>query len=105
MLSIAGLDKLELMRQLWEAQQIDGMVFAFAKVEPEWNDAAARLALDQPILFFRGRMIGMDLSKNEVDPSKYDAIIGPGTAVGVVDALRRRAAAGGLLERIWAWMW
>lgn len=80
LVDINGLDKVELLRQLWFAQTT-----AFY-AEP-FDSYAAQNATRRYIDYFCGRPIKCDLSSNFVDPYLYDRDAGKGVFQAVVDRM------------------
>lgn len=84
-LSIKGLDKVQLLKELWVAQEEHG----FSKSFPQrWSNEAAVEAVTDYIDYFQGRAIKMDLSEDCIDPVLYDRDT-PLHAVHTVKSLRR----------------
>jgi hypothetical protein len=68
-LSIKGLDRVQLLLELWICQERHG----FSKYFPQaWSDKAAAEAVNGYIDYFQGRAIKMDLSQDCIDPYLYD---------------------------------
>lgn len=81
LIALEGLDRVALLRGLWEQQQPAGLP------PPGWEgegvlakDAVAR----GPIDYFSGRLITMDLSGEYACPAAYDASLGTPSAAALV---------------------
>lgn len=86
MLNIQGVDKFELLKQLWLQRQPAVFFRVNQRTPPEWDDEKAREALARGYIdYFQGRCIKTDLSKDTVDPSRYDQENG----LSFADALER----------------
>lgn len=79
MLSITGVDKVELLRKLWEKKK-PAVFFAYHPhvPVPTFDDDLARKAVTGYIDYFQGRCIKTDLSQDEADPRVYDRDEGEG---------------------------
>jgi hypothetical protein len=72
--NIKGIDKMTLLKTLWD-YQYPALFFSFNPdvPVPGWDDALAREALKQGYIdYFQGRAIKADLSKDEVYSYNYD---------------------------------
>jgi hypothetical protein len=88
LLNIAGLDKVELLRRLWNAQKTAPFFSQMSMTPPGFDANEAASAVRREIDYFAGRAIKMDLSKDVVNPVGYDRIAGAGQAAAVVAELR-----------------
>ena len=71
---IRGIDKMKLLRRVWENQHVALFFNMHPHVpEPIWDDVLARKALKAGYIdYFQGRAIKMDLSKDTVDCSVFN---------------------------------
>ena len=71
--SIKGLEKVKLLKALWEGAK-PAAFFAFSgQLSPEFDKAAAKEAVKTYIDYFCGRCIKTDLSGDTANPTSYDA--------------------------------
>lgn len=90
MVSIAGLDKVELLKRLWEGSTPAGFFMFNAVPPPSFSVEEAKKAVERRIDYFCGRCIKCDLSKDEVDPTLYDRDMGQGAFAGIVAKMRKQ---------------
>lgn len=89
-ISIAGLDKVELLHALWNESPVAAFFSTrdAAGIEvPVFDWEMAAYDVLGSIGYFQGRCIKMDLSGDMVDPSGYDRQNGPGAAARVIAKL------------------
>jgi len=93
-ISIAGLDKAEVLAALYNNSSPQGMGFAKYDANPMGREDAVELLKHQ--LYFdyvKGRVIKVDLASDESFwPVLYDRDNGPGAAQGAIGELRQRKA-------------
>lgn len=98
MIDISGLDKATLLAALYNASSPQGMGFLHFDAQPMTpEDAQAIIAsfgTSRPLYFdyLKGRVMKINLTKDEMDEWGYDRDLGTGAAQRVVDALRVGAA-------------
>jgi len=88
-ISIVGLDKAEVLAALYNAARPQGLGFLHYDPAPMTHQEAEAL-LRQTTYFdyIKGRVLKVDLSGDEFDPSLYDRDNGQGAAERVIAALR-----------------
>ena len=91
---ISGIDKVALLRALWEnskpAAFFDTFVARNANCKPpQFNEFAAQTAVHHYIDYFDGRCIKTDISGNKADPRLYDRDHGIGKFAEIVSNLRK----------------
>ena len=87
-ISIKGLDKVELLKNIWQGQ-IPAGYFAMSGIRgPVFNEETAKEAVKKHIDYFCGRAIKTNLSGDEIDPYLYDRDAGQGKFAQIVDAMR-----------------
>lgn len=100
-IDITGLDKATVLAALYNRSRPQGMGFLHFDPEPMTRDEAQAVIasggthLSDRSLYFdylKGRVMKVDLSKDEFDPWLYDRDNGNGAAYEVVSELRRAAA-------------
>ncbi len=70
---ITGLDKIELLRAMWEASQPAAFfTFAHGVPAPAWDDKEAEEVIKRYIDYFQGRPIKANLSADSVDSYLFD---------------------------------
>jgi hypothetical protein len=90
LVSIAGLDRAEVLRALYNAARPLGLGLHQPGGGPAMTpaEASAALAYYGPVLdYLRGRALKIDLSADDVDPAAYDAANGPGAVCAAVAPL------------------
>ena len=70
--NIRGLDKVNLLRALWENQKPAAFFTMTGRLPPLFDPNEATKAVKSYIDYFCGRAIKSDLSGDEVDPYGYD---------------------------------
>ncbi|ARF10071.1 hypothetical protein Indivirus_11_15 [Indivirus ILV1] len=75
---ISGLDKIELLQNLWNSTRTFGYGHLSGKTDG-FNASAAPTAVKSYIDYFQGRPIKTDLSKDHADSRLYDRNAGLGT--------------------------
>jgi len=88
-ISIKGLNKIALLKALWENMRPAAFFNSFDVIlAPPFDVKAAEKAVKSYIDYFNGRCIKCDLSGDEVDPWLYDRDAGAGAFQKIVDGLR-----------------
>lgn len=89
MVDITGINKVELLRALWN-NSTPAAYFTFTNTKPpEWNNERASTAIGSGFIdYFQGRIIKADLSKDQVNPSLYDRDNGRGAFSEIVEFIR-----------------
>lgn len=86
---IRGLDKVLLLRVLWNGQATASFYRSLIVPAPVFDHATAREAISRGYIdYFCGRAIKMDLRDDDIDPSAYEQSAGAGTAARFVAAAR-----------------
>jgi hypothetical protein len=88
-INISGIDKISLLRALWENQKIAAFFTNFPKLAPSFDEDEAKEAVKDYIDYFRGRAIKANISGDEMDSFCYDRDAGNGTALKVVSSLKK----------------
>lgn len=89
MLNIAGINKADLLVALYNNSRTQGLGFLSAKPgDMRREEAAELLRGTQDFDYLHGRVMKVNLSKDEFDPRWYDRDLGQGAAQRVVEALR-----------------
>ena len=89
LLNITGIDKADLLAALYNNSRTQGLGFLSAKPGNMTRDEAAELLKETPRFdYLHGRVMKVNLSKDEFDPWLYDRDLGQGAAQRVVEALR-----------------
>ena len=89
MLNISGINKADLLAALYNNSRTQGMGFLSAKPGNMTRDEAAELLKEtQHFDYLHGRVMKVNLSKDEFDPWLYDRDLGQGAAQRVVEALK-----------------
>ena len=98
--NIAGLDKAEVLLALWQASQMQGMSFLGFLASGELTLSQARKEIQErkhtsfdgkDSIYFdylNGKVMKVDLGKDEFDPRLYDRDNGDGAAQRAIDNLR-----------------
>lgn len=92
LIDISGLDRIELLRQLWAHQKVAAF-FDYAPLEaiPSFDNELAKKMVHQGYLdYFCGRAIKCDLTRDLVDPALYDRNAGQGMFAKIVDKLNMK---------------
>ncbi len=87
MISIQGLDKVELLKALWLNQK-SAAFFGMSIRPPAFDAVAASEAVIRDIDYFCGRAIKMNLSGDTISPRLYDRDAGEGACARVVEKLK-----------------
>jgi hypothetical protein len=87
-IDISGLDKVELLFNLWNNQPF--IAPAYIGNPLMFDDVNARKAVTRYIDYFNGRPIKTDLSKDTVDTWLYNRDAGKGKFEAIVEMLRKR---------------
>lgn len=87
---ISGLNKVDILREMWESTKPASFFsLGYGVPIPKWDESEARLAVSGYIDYFQGRCIKTDLSKDIVDTFGYDRDHEPGALQRIVDRLRK----------------
>lgn len=90
-INIKDLDKVELLRNLWESQ-ITASIFTFNAVSaPKFDKEQAKEAVKDHIDYFCGRAIKTDISQDEIDTYLYDRDAGVGKFESIVNNMRTKS--------------
>lgn len=93
-ISIQGLDKAELLANLWHRSKTLGLSFLAQPVDIDQPTliemASAQLAYSQKVDYFAGRVIKVDFAYDTINPWLYDRDNGPGAFAWVVDKMRSK---------------
>lgn len=92
MVNIKGLDKAELLLELWLNSHSQGMSALFGLASPKLEDCRKALEESTDIDYFFGRVIKVNFSKDEVEEWLFDRDNGDGAFQRAVDNLRERMA-------------
>ena len=88
MVDITGLDKVELLRNLW-LNMTPALFFSFSGMPvPEFDSKLASNAILTYIDYFCGRCIKTNLSHDFADPHLYDRDAGTGSFAKIVTKMR-----------------
>lgn len=97
MVDISGLDRVVLLRALWDNQARATYFHAYGQQAPEFDEAEARVAVSRGQLdYFAGRAMKFSFpvdGTNLIDPEGYDRVAGKGTMARVVAQLRKGGVA------------
>lgn len=90
---ISGLDKVEVLRALWERQFVAAFFYNNLAVPiPRFDASEARRAIKEGYIdYFCGRCMKFDMSQNTLDSTRYDHVAGQGTMAMVITELRGNA--------------
>lgn len=81
MINIKGMNKAEVLAKLFNASKAQGMGFLQQHgAEMTINEATEAIGNQTYFDYFRGRVMKVDLSGDELDPFLYDRDNGPGAA-------------------------
>ena len=93
MVSIKGLDKVDVLCALYDRTQPKGMGFLHYNPQPMTRaEAMDLLSKGQRFDYVRGRVMKVNLSNDEFDPWLFDRDNGDGAAESVIAALRAKAS-------------
>lgn len=90
MVDISGIDKVQLLRALWEKSSPALFFKTGLLPEPQFDETEARELQSLDVDYFCGRCIKSNLSGNVVSPRLYDRDIHPGAFAEVVTKLREK---------------
>jgi len=90
---ISGLDKVDLLYELWSNTSPASFFNAMPHIAPEFDAAEARKAIHSYVDYFCGRCIKCDLCADSVNPHSYDRDAGDGAFAKIVERMRRTAPA------------
>ena len=86
--SLAGLDKAEVLAALYNASRPQGMGFLQYNPAPMTVEEARRIGPERYLDYLQGRVMKVDLSKDELETWLYDRDNGEGKAAKVINELR-----------------
>jgi hypothetical protein len=90
MISLAGLDKAAVLAALYNAAKPQGMGFLQYDPAPmQIEEATALLRVSTYFDYLKGRVMKVDLSRDELDPRLYDRDNGSGAAERAIEAMKR----------------
>lgn len=72
MTDVSGIDKVVLLKALWENQVVAAFFSMNGIPPPPFDDELAKASVSKPIDYFCGRAIKTDLSKDMIDFWLYD---------------------------------
>lgn len=87
-IDISGLDKVELLRQLWSGTKPAAIFTKMPGMVPIFNNFDAKEAVKHYIDYFAGKCIKADLSGDRANTAMYDRDAGAGAFVKIVNKLR-----------------
>lgn len=88
-ISIAGLDKADVLAELYNAARPQGMGFTHFDPKPMGNTEAAELLKTTKYFdYVKGRVMKVEINGDELDPLLYDRDNGEGAAAKVIEAIR-----------------
>lgn len=87
-ISIKGLDKVQLLKKLWQGQIPAGYFAMSGILGPVFNEETAKEVVKKHIDYFCGRAIKTNLSGDKIDPYLYDRDAGQGKFAQIVDDMR-----------------
>lgn len=89
MVDISDINKVELLRALWN-NSTPAAYYVFTNTKPpEWDNEKATTAIGNGFIdYFQGRLIKADLSCDQVNPSSYDRDNGRGALSEIVNLIR-----------------
>lgn len=89
MISIAGLDKADVLAALYNASRPQGLGFLHYDPTPMTRDEAALILTEQAYFdYLKGRVMKLNLKDDSFNPWGYDRDNGSGSAQAAIDALR-----------------
>ena len=86
--NITGLDKVKLLRALWDSSKPASFFRIDGVPPPKWDDRTAERDVKTYIDYHQGRAIKTDLTGDEADPWGYDREYGPGAFQRVAESVR-----------------
>jgi len=87
--NIKGIDRVQLLKALWEKSEPNPYFTKHGIPPPPWNNKKAIQAVRDYIDYFQGRFIHSDLSMDIIDSENYDDKYGPGTFQRIVDEVKK----------------
>jgi len=88
---IKGIDKVEILKHLWDNSKPASFYNKYCPIAPPRFDYEESMeAVKMPIDYFRGRLIKCDLSKDSVDPSRYDQDFGTGKFQQIINQIKQQ---------------
>lgn len=95
MIDIKDLDKAEVLAELYNSSQVQGMGFLAAKPGEMTAEEARNLIADGAYFdYLYGKVMKVNLEGDSFDGRLYDRDLGEGAAQRAVDRVRARAAVG-----------
>ncbi len=89
MIDIGGLDKRKVLKALYDNSKPQGMGFLhFINRDMTLDEAEGLLAQGSYFDYLNGRVMKVDLSKNQMNPGLYDRDLGPGAAERAIEQIR-----------------
>jgi hypothetical protein len=88
LISIAGLDKAEVLAALYNAARPQGLGHLHSTPEPMGADVARMLLEHQDYFDYLGGRVMKVRIRDEIDPTLYDRDNGAGAMAAAIDALR-----------------
>jgi len=89
-IDISGIDKVELLRQLWKHSVVASFYKTTGLSSPSLNEIELKKCFDGYIDYLCGRVIKTDISKNKVNHYMYDMVNGYGLFEKIVDDLKSK---------------
>ena len=87
-IDISGLDKVELLHELWENTRPAAFFHHVEHMAPHYDAELAADAVRQHIDYFCGRCIKTDLTQDTVNPYLYDRDAGAGAFARIVTKMK-----------------
>jgi hypothetical protein len=88
-INIAGIDKVELLRALWEGSSPARFFAMSGFPAPSFDNESAKEAVEKYIDYYDGRCIKSDISGDKVDPWLYNRDAGEGKFEKIVEKLKK----------------
>jgi len=90
-IDITGINKVELLKELWLNATVDSYFMYEKRTEPEFNEAEAAKAITSYIDCFQDRCIKLNISGDYIiNAWRYDDEFGEGKVKEIVDNLRKK---------------
>ena len=86
---IRGLDRVRLLKALWEKSPVASFFWINGRTPPKWDENLATKAVLNYIDYFQGRVIKSDLRDDMINPRSYDRDNGEGAFQRIVDEVRK----------------
>ena len=87
---IKGLDKVELLKNLWKNQIMAAYYTFSGKQAPDFDNESAKTVINEYIDYFSGKAIKTNLSGDTVEPYLYDRDAGQGKFLQIVNSMRKK---------------